>query len=58
MSDAILTKVQLVQLGRKLKPSLSRVPCQMFRWLRALLGACRLGRLAHWALARVALERT
>jgi hypothetical protein len=37
-------EVQLVQLGRKLKPSLSRVPSQMFRWLGALLGAHRLGR--------------
>ena len=37
-------KVQLVQLGRQMKPSLSRMACQMLRRLGASLVARRLWR--------------
>src|SRR6516162_479354 len=50
-------QVQLVQLRRKLKPSLFRIALQMPRRRRAFLGACRLGRLARRALAGIALQQ-
>ena len=40
-----------------MKPGLSCMACLMLRWLGALLGARRLGRLARRALAGVALEQ-
>jgi hypothetical protein len=49
-------QVETMQLGREMKPSPSRMACQMR--LGALLGACRLGRQAGAALAWIALEQS
>ena len=50
-------QVETMQLGRELKPRLSRMARQMLRRIWALLGAHRLGRLARRALAGVAFEQ-
>ena len=50
-------QVQTMQLGRRVKPRLSRMARQMRRWLWALLGARRLGWDTNAPLAGVALKQ-
>jgi hypothetical protein len=50
-------QVETMQLGREVKPRLSRMACQMLWRRRTLVTACGLGRDADAALAGIALQQ-